>query len=364
MKRRDFNKMAGMSLLAMHSFPSAASTLLQKKASTGSLKIPLGLCDYSLRGMKMKAMGTIQYAIEHKLDSVMFNAFESFESLDDAHLAEVNQLAKANNISVYIGAFSISKTSSVYRGGYENAEARLKDGIRVAKAVGSPIVATRIGMLTERYQPGGLELHIKEVIRVMKAMRQPALDAGLKFAMENHMELRTEELLRIIHEVGADVFGVMLDLANTICVMDDPMRAMKLLGKHIIGTHVRDFTVYETEEGATMQCTAIGQGMMDYKFYANFLAENCPGVPMHVETIGSEKYSIPFLKPEFWVGFPDLHASDMVDFLKRIKLGKPFEIAELPTGMDKKQFDIEQQKITLQKSLNYLRKECGVGLKG
>jgi hypothetical protein len=52
-----------------------------------------------------------------------------------------------------------------------------------------------------------------------------------------------------------------------------------------------------------------------------------------------------------------------VDFLKRIKLGQPVEIPESPVGMDKKKFDIEQQQIMLQKSLDYLRRECGVGLK-
>jgi len=323
----------------------------------------LGVCDYSLRGMRLKAIQTIEYAIEHKLDSVLFNSFKSFESLEAAHLAEVNNLAKSNDISVYIGAFSISKTSHEYRGGYENAEARLLEGIRVATAVGSPIVATRIGMLAERYMEGGMDAHIEEVIRVMRAVRGPALDAGIKFAMENHQELRSEELLRIINETGTDVCGALLDPANTVCVMDDPMRAIKILGKHILCTSARDFTVYETADGATMQCTTIGQGLVDYKYYANFLAENCPGVPIHVETIGSNKRSIPFLKPEFWDGFPDLPASEIVDFLKRIKDGEPIEIAEPPAGADKKQFDIEQQQIMLQKSLDYLRSECGAGLK-
>ena len=58
------------------------------------------------------------------------------------------------------------------------------EGIRVAVAVGSPTVTIRIGGFAERYSAGGLEVHIKEVIRVLKALRGPALDAGIKFAME------------------------------------------------------------------------------------------------------------------------------------------------------------------------------------
>jgi sugar phosphate isomerase/epimerase len=313
--------------------------------------------------MRPKAIQTIEYAIEHKLDSVLFNSFKSFASLEPGHLAEVNELAKANHVSVYIGAFCISETSTAYRGGYENAEARLKDGIRVATAVSSPIVATRIGGLRERYMEGGIEAHIREVIRVMKAMRGPALDAGVKFAMENHGELRSEELLRIIHETGPDVCGALFDPNNTLGVMDDPERGLKILGEHILCTSARDFTVYESEEGATSQSTAIGQGMLDFKHYTEFFAQNCPGVPIHVETIGSAKRSIPFLKPEFWDGFAGVPASGISDFLKRIKQGSPVEIPEPPAGMDKDEFYQEQQLLMLQQSLDYLRRECGAGLK-
>ncbi|MFC2081444.1 sugar phosphate isomerase/epimerase family protein [Bacteroidota bacterium] len=353
MQRRDFSK-----------FPTATTAILSRNKPVGASKVPLGVAIHALRGMKVKAKQLVDYAIEHKLDSVLLGDYNNqFENLEDKHLVEVSKLAKANDISIYVGAFSISETSSSYRGGYENAEARLKEGIRVATSVGSPIVATRIGGIRERYLNGGIDPHIKEVIRVMKAMRGPALDAGIKFAMENHGELRTEELLRIINETGTDICGALFDPNNTVGVMDDPMRGLKMLGKHILCTSVRDFVVYETEEGATSQSTAIGQGLMDYKFYTNFLAEHCPGVPIHVETVGSAKRSIPFLKPEFWDGFPDVHSSEIVDFLQRIRHGQPVEIAEPPAGADKNKFDIEQQQFMLQQSLDYLRRECGAGLK-
>jgi hypothetical protein len=86
-------------------------------------------------------------------------------------------------------------------------------------------------------------------------------------------------------------------------------------------------------------------------------------VPIHVETVGSGKHSIPFLKPQFWKGFPDVPASEIVDFLKLIRLGQPVKVPEPPAGADKRKFDIEQQHIVLHQSLDYLRRECGVGLK-
>jgi len=141
------------------------------------------------------------------------------------------------------------------------------------------------------------------------------------------------------------------------------MFALEVLGKHIICNSVRDVMVWASENGAIYQWTAIGDGLMDYKYYTKYLSENCPGVPLHVESISNSQRPIPFLKPEFWDGFPDLHASDIVDFLKLVRRGQPLEVEEPPPGTDKKTFDIQHQENELLNSLEYLRSECGAGLK-
>jgi hypothetical protein len=112
-----------------------------------------------------------------------------------------------------------------------------------------------------------------------------------------------------------------------------------------------------------MQCTSIGKGQVDYKFFTRHMTENCPGVPIHVETVGSGKRTIPFLDPEFLVGFADVPASGIADFLQAIKLGRPVEIPQPIPGADPKAFEIELQKTMLHESLDYLRNEHGVGLK-
>jgi hypothetical protein len=72
---------------------------------------------------------------------------------------------------------------------------------------------------------------------------------------------------------------------------------------------------------------------------------------------------VPFLKPEYWTGWPDLTASGMVDFLKLVRRGSPIDVAIAPPGMDKKTFESETQKDDLLKSVEYLRQNCGAGLK-
>jgi sugar phosphate isomerase/epimerase len=362
MKRRDFTRMAGLGVLAMHTVPTFA---MSQKSPMAASKIPLGLCNHSLRSLRLNAKQLIEYVIEQKLDSVLLNTFQPFGNLEAAHLAQISKMAKLNEVSIYIGIGSISEKSTKFTDKYGNAEELLIEGIRVASAVGSPVVACRIGAIEDRYIDGGIEVHIEAVVKVMKSMRSRAQDAGIKFAFENHVaDLRSSELLGLINETGTDICGALFDPANALWAMEDPMQALKNLGSNIICTSVRDVEVWETEEGATFQGMAIGEGLMDYSLYAKTLADLCPGVPLHVESISNSARSIPYLNSEFWTGFPNLPAAEIVDFLKLVKKGNPQEIVKASAGINQKEFDIKLQQAELLSSFKYLRKYCNAGLKG
>lgn len=364
MNRRDFSKIAGMGVLAIQSFPAAAFNGLLKNKPSGSARIPLGLCNHSLRTLNLNAQQLIEFAIDKKLDSVLLNTFQPFVNLEPEYLSGLSKMAKSNNISIYIGAGSISEKSKSFSSKYGNSLELLIKGIRVATFVGSPIVGVRIGSIEDRYMDGGIEAHIDSVIKLMKSVRSQVLDAGIKLAFENHAgDLRSEELLALINETGTDICGALYDPVNAVWAMEDPMKAITILGSAIVCTSVRDVAVWETNEGATFQGMAIGEGMLDFKLYADTLARLCPGVPMHVETISNSARPVPFLKPEFWKGFPTLKAADIVDFLNLAKKGKPLEISTPPAGIAQKDFDIGLQQTELLKSFDYLRKNCNAGLK-
>ncbi len=364
MKRRDFSRVVGLSALAIQSFPGRVSAMIFSGGSFMGTSVPLGLCNHSLRGMKPSARQLIEYAIEQKLDSVLMNTFQPFESFEESYLAELKEMGRENEVSIYLGVGSISEGSSQFSGRYGNAEALLNEGIRVASAVGSPIVGCRIGSIDDRYTPGGIRAHKEAVIKVMKSAAGQARDAGIKFAFENHMgDLRSEELLALIHETGSDVCGALFDPANALWAMEDPIKALQVLGSEIICTSVRDVAIWGVEDGAMFQGMAIGQGFLDYQLYSKTLGSLCPGVPLHLEIISNTARSIPYLTPYFWEGFPDLPASEILDFLRLVRQGHPKEIKNPPEGMSKKEFDIELQQSELLSSIDFLRKYCNAGLK-
>ena len=364
MNRRDFTRVTALGALALHAVPTFATANIPGPLRCQLSRIPLGVVNHSLRAWRPSVMELIDFAIEHRLDSVSFNNLKPFVSLEEKHLAKIKKHAEANDISIYVGLGGISELSDTFDNSWGDAKTLVKEGIRVAQALDSPVIGVRIGVLDDRYSAGGIQPRMEEVIKLMKSFRGPVSGAGIKFAFENHAgDMRTEELLDLIRETGTDICGAYFDPGNAIYAMEDPEKAMEALGNHILCCSARDVIVWQSEDGATFQWTAVGEGMMDFKKYADFLSANCPGVPLHLEIISNSPRSLPYLTDEFWKGWPDLKASGMVDFLRMARKGSPIDMAQAPPGMDKKTFEMQNQEEELLRSIKYLREACGVGLK-
>ncbi len=355
--RRDFLRMAAGAIVGW------TVTGVLRGQSPDAPRVPLGLDAHSLRGLRWKAPQLIDYAAEQQLDAVLLNSLNYFTSLDTTHLKQLKETADSHDLRIYVGAGGISQNSVTFSDKYGSAEQLLGTGIRVAQDVGSPVVNVRIGNVQDRYTEGGIEAQIREAVKVLRALRRRAQDAGVKFGFENHAgDLRSPELLKLIEEVGTDVCGVMLDPGNGLWAMEDPMKQIQQLGTHVVCTSVRDYMVWESEEGAIFQWTAVGDGLMDVPAFTRHMATLCPGVPLFVESISNSPRSIPFLTADFWKGYPNLLAADLVDFLKLCRRGRPLNVVEPPPGVDARTFDEQHQRREFEKSIDYLRRHAGAGI--
>ena len=95
--------------------------------------------------------------------------------------------------------------------------------------------------------------------------------------MENHAgDMHTLELRGLIEEAGPDFVGANFDSGNAVWTMEDPVQALENIGEYVLTTSLRDSAVWESENGVTVQWTAMGEGNTDLKtFFARF-AELCP----------------------------------------------------------------------------------------
>jgi sugar phosphate isomerase/epimerase len=182
----------------------------------------------------------------------------------------------------------------------------------------------------------------------------------VKIAVENHAgDMQAWELVTLIEAAGKDYVGANLDSGNACWTMEDPLENLQTLAPYVATTSLRDSMVWEYEQGAKVQWTAMGGGDVDLKKYFEEFARLCPGVPVHIETISGFARELPYLKPEFWSVWPKARASDFAKFVALAKLGKAIPPHRSPDAKAEQEY----QKGELEESIRYCKETLRLGLK-
>src|SRR6266700_4168573 len=284
-------------------------------------KLKLGLDNFSIRAMNWKAPALLDYAASLKLDSILISDLDAYDSLEEKHLKEVR--AKAGDL-------------------------------------GSPVIRCILGMADDRKSAGGIEARMADTVKVCKACRSRALDAGVKVAIENHAgDMQAWELVTLIEAAGKDYVGATLDSGNATWTMEEPLASLETLGPCVLSTGIRDSMVWEDADGAKVQWTAMGEGLVDWKTYFERFAALCPNVPANLEIISGFARPVPYLHDDFWRVSPKARAAGFAKFLALAKRGKPLESHKSPDAKGEQEY----QKAELERSLKYCKEVLGFGMK-
>ena len=316
-------------------------------------------------------MQLIDYAAGLKLDTIQISSVDDYESIEPAFLAKVKNYAAERGIAVDGGTGCVCPTSSSYSPKGKDPAAYTLEGLRVAHAVGAKAMRCFLGSRPDRLGPLPIEAHMEATIKVFRAVRQQALDLDVKIALENHNgDLEAREVKTIIEQAGKDFVGSCLDAGNPFFLAEDPLMVLETLGPYVVTTHIRDTAVYEHPQGCAFQWVALGEGSMDWTPYLAKYRELCPNAPMQLEIItGRPPVILPYLEPGFWRAFPHKNAADFARFVALVKRGHPFEkfmVVEdgfRPLAKEYEDALKEQQRIDLERSLEFAKKNLDVGIR-
>ncbi len=323
--------------------------------------LELGIDNFAVREMNWKDKQLVDYAAKLKVDALFITDFYAFPSLEDGHLTDVRKYASDKGIAIYLGNWSICPTSVRFKKEWGTAEEHLKLGIRAAKALGSPVFRVILGAGGDRLTKGGIDARIDDTVKVLKACRSRAIDAGIKIAIENHAgDMHSLELVRLIEEAGKDWVGANMDSGNAAWTIEDPLVNLENLGPYTLTTSLRDAAFWESPNGVTIQWTAMGDGMVDWKKYFARFAELCPNAPVNIETISGSNREIPVNKDHFWKAWPNGKPKGYDQFLALARKGKPRAAHQRPKGVDRKTADQDYQRAEIERSIKYC-KSIGLG---
>ncbi len=343
-----------------------ASTRPAAGAAAAKRNLALGMDNFSVRAMEWKAPRLIDHAAQLGLDTLMISDLDAYESLDENYLKKVKQQADAKGIQLHAGTGGVCPTSPRFIKKFGTAEEHMALLIRVAQTLGSPVARCYLGTAEDRQGEGGIYRHIESTVELFKKVKSRAVDANVKIAIENHAgDMQGWELAELIEAAGRDFVGATLDCGNAVWALESPQGNLEMLGPYAVSTGMRDCGIWESENGAFVEWTNMGDGHIDWNLYLDTFAERCPGVPFILEIIswiGPRNY--PCLEVDFWQPYPKARAKDFARFMAMAKRGKPLAPdSQRPAGPRSNELGQKQQLYDLERSVRYCKEVLGLGLK-
>jgi sugar phosphate isomerase/epimerase len=343
--RRGFSAASGAAVMAQSAFPAS--------------NIRFGIDLFSVRSSGWTPFQYLDYSAKWKAKVVHFSEIRFMNSLEPEHLKKVRAHADSLGIEIELGMRSICPTSKAFDPKAGTAEEQLGKMIDSAKLVGSKIVRCFLGTMADRGngQAGSptIEENMENTVKVLRAVKPHAVDAGIKIAVENHAgDMQARELKSVIEAAGRDFVGAVIDTGNPLWALEDPHLTLDVLAPYVLTSHVRDSIVWRVPEGAAMRWVRMGEGNVDIDGFVRKYAEKCPGKALSMEIIVIPPRVFAFNKPEFWEGYRNVPAWYFSRFLAIAETGKPS--AAPPKAADQ----AAQEREDLEASIHYTHKLLGI----
>lgn len=336
----------------------------------------LGIDSYSLRWQGWDAFQFLDHAAGLGLDNVQFSERGNLASHEAGYLRELKGYADKLGLKIEIGMGSFDRHSATFRPEFGSAEQQLADMLRVASAVGSPVMRCFLGNQDDRIGAVPFAEHLDECVRTLQAVAPLARELGIKIAVENHggVDLLARELVALVERAGADYVGVCLDTGNPAYAAEDPLLATEILAPYVVTSHVRDTRVWATPEGAMAQWAPLGEGDVALERIMAILAEQAPAAPINLEIItGWPAAALPYFDAasDFWDRFPDMPARDFARFVALAQGGTVGQLDQLtmqpgqrvPPDDQAEAFRTQQREHFAQ-SVRYAQEVLGIGERG
>lgn len=238
---------------------------------------------------KLPLTESIKLAGELNFDGIQVYATTgefSPETLNEAQKAEIKKLLKENKLE--ISALCGDMGGYGFQIAEDNPERieKTKKIIDLAEEFGVSVITTHIGVIpADKNHP-----RYSVMLDALSTCGKYAAQKNITLAIETGPE-SAKTLLAFLDDIESGV-GVNLDPANFVMVTgQDPVEAVKMLGKYIVHTHVKDGVMFkQTDPEIIYDCfaqggiealnvadyfleTPLGEGKVDFKAYLNALRE-------------------------------------------------------------------------------------------
>jgi sugar phosphate isomerase/epimerase len=284
-------------------------------------------------GRDSGAVGIVDAAAARGYDGVFFRSIlDVSPTLDRAELAAVR--ARADELGLYlemgvgkVNPYATPESPEIRELGGGSYLRAMEMMVEAAVAIGCRELWTSAGNYKHNL-PGLYTIDrfrtdvdwLDQLVAIDKFLHKlaPMLrQHGARLNIENHEEITSFEVVRLIESVGPDVLGVTFDTANTVSRSEDPVLAAERLAPYAHLSHLRDVVLFFDEGGLTRQVRPCGQGVIDWEAVIGTLRAANPDLNLSIEMTNDRLLmGVQIFHPVWQDAHPDLTVSELASLVR------------------------------------------------
>jgi sugar phosphate isomerase/epimerase len=246
------------------------------------------------------SIGALRFAKEQGVDGVFFSTILDISpTLDLGELHEARELAGELRLYLDCGIGSVNpynfrefpEVLALGDGDYRVAIERM---IRAARSIDCVELSAEAATPENKpFKGAGRndrfrsdvdwddQLHAME--KFLSSLAPLLREQGCRIDVENHGEITTGELVRLVEAAGPETVGITFNSGDTVLNSEDPLAAARRVAPYTHLVHAKDCVLYPDENGLVRQVKSCGEGMIDWESLLPILWEHCPSLDLSFE---------------------------------------------------------------------------------
>lgn len=131
-------------------------------------------------------------------------------------------------------------------------------------------------------------IKVKNIIKKLINIKPLLKKNNIKIAIENHQDLDSDDLLKIVKTVGPEYVGINFDIGNSFATLEHPLEFFKKIYKFILNIHLKDYNIIKTSSGFKLSRTSLFDGNIGLIKIFSYMKKKKLYYPLSLE-IGSYK---------------------------------------------------------------------------
>ena len=190
--------------------------------------------------VKLSFWQMVQQAIDFGLEGISIESF-MFPRPSPDDISKLKHILDTHHLEL---VWAWGHPSGFENGSNSKVMADFEKHALIAKKLGAKVMRICAGGRKTR-PDGSWQEHKNALLPLLQQATDFAVQHDLILALENHVDLYADEMVDLVQSIDSDHFGICLDTANNLRMLEDPWQAIVKMAPYAKATHIKDIQAFQ-----------------------------------------------------------------------------------------------------------------------